>query len=291
VRLRTARYLLGEGFNAVKRHPTLSAAAIVAMTASLLVFGVFLIVSVNVRRVVDSLEGKKAVVVYMKPEVSAESRLRVEERLKGIPGVTGVRYISPEEAWDAFTAEMSGEGLLEEVGENPLPASFELRMAPDRRDLTAMEGIASEIGTWEEVDEVAYGGAWVSQLDKLARRLLWLNIGVGIAVALAVIAVVANTIKLTVLAKRDMIEIMKIVGASEWFIRLPFLYEGAIQTLGAAIVSLGILYGATLMMSDRFGGVHFFSPLEAFSFVAVGLLLGVTGSYVALRHVLKEIAL
>lgn len=288
---RTAAYLLGEGFNSVRRHPSLSVAAVVAMAASLLVLGVFLIISVNVKKVVDSLEGKKAVVVYLNPEISPESRLRVEERLKGVPGVSEVRYVSPEEAWDSFTAEMSGEGLLEEIGENPLPASFELRLNAASRRLEAIEAIASEVGSWEEVDEVSYGGSWIGQLDRLSRRLVWLNLFVGLAVALAVVAVVANTIKLTVLAKRDMIEIMKMVGASEWFIRMPFLYEGVLQTLGASGVSLLILYAVTVTVSDRFGGVHFLSPMETLAFVGIGVFLGLMGSWLALRQILKEIAL
>jgi cell division transport system permease protein len=289
--LRTSRYLLAEGFRSVRRHPALSVSAVVAMTASLIVFGVFLIVSVNVKQVLDSLQGRKEIVVYLKPDISSETRYRLEQRLKDVPGVSQVRYVSPEEAWDEFTAEMSGEGLLEEVGENPLPASFELQIGRERRELSGIEAIASEVGGWEEVDEVSYGGAWVSQLDRLARRLLWLDLGVGLAVALAVIAVVANTIRLTVIAKRDMIEIMKMVGASEWFIRLPFLYEGAIQSIGASAVSLGILYVATIGASDRFGGLSFFSVPQALLFLGVALLLGLAGSYLSLRHILKEIAL
>ncbi len=291
MKLRTAGYLLSEGFNAVRRHPSLSIAAIVAMAASLLVLGVFLIISVNVRKVVDSLEGKKAVVVYMDADRDQEARLRIEERLRGIPGVAEVRYISPEEAWDSFTAEMAAEGLLEEVGENPLPPSFELKLAAENRKLEAIEAIASEVGSWEEVDEVSYGGGWIAQLDRLSKRLIWLNLFVGLAVALAVVAVVANTIKLTVLAKRDMIEIMKMVGASEWFIRMPFLYEGVLQTIGASAVSLAILYAATVTVSDRFGGVHFLSPLETLAFVGIGIVLGLMGSYLALRQVLREIHL
>ena len=79
---------------------------------------------------------------------------------------------------------MSGEGLLEEIGENPLPASFELRLNAESRRLEAIEKIASEVGSWEEVDEVSYGGSWIGQLDTLSRRLVWLNLFVGLAVAL-----------------------------------------------------------------------------------------------------------
>jgi cell division transport system permease protein len=285
---RTANYLLGEGLRAMRRHPALSLSAVVAMTASLLLLGGFLIISGNVRRIVDTLEGRKEVVVYLAPDLSTEARLRVEERLKDVPNVSGVRFVSPEEAWDDFTAEMSGEGLLEEVGENPLPASFELSLASSGRALAAIEAIAAEVGAWDEVDEVSYGGAWVSRLDSFSRQLLWLNLGVLIAVGLAVVAVVANTIRLTVIAKRDMIEVMKVVGASEWFIRMPFLYEGMVQTLAAALLSLGTLYGLTMALSERFGGVHFLTLPEAGLFIGTALFLGTAGSYVALRQVFRD---
>ena len=288
MKVRTAKYLFGEGLQAVRRHPALSLSAVVAMTASLLVLGGLLIISANVHRIVDDLEGRKEVVVYLLPEPESSVRLRVEERLKDVPGVVGVRYISPEEAWDDFTAEMSGEGLLEEIGDNPLPPSFELKLASDRRDLASIEAIAGEVGAWEEVDEVAYGGAWVSRLDAFARQLAWLNLGVLLAVGLAVVAVVANTIRLTVLAKRDMIEVMKVVGASEWFIRTPFLYEGMIQTLGASLVALGTLYGITRGVSEQFGGISFLTLPQVAAFLGTALILGAAGSYLALRPVFKN---
>jgi cell division transport system permease protein len=284
---RTARYLLGEGVQAVRRHPSLSISAVVAMTASLLVLGGFLIISANVHRIVNDLEGRKEVIVYLKPATDPSVRLRIEERLKDVPGVTDVRYISPEEAWDEFTAEMTGEGLLEEIGDNPLPPSFELKLSADRRNLAAIETIAGEVGAWEEVDEVSYGGAWVSRLDAFAKQLAWLNLGVLLAVALAVVAVVANTIRLTVLAKRDMIEVMKVVGASEWFIRMPFLYEGMFQTLAASLVSLGALYGVTRGVSQHFGGISYLSLPQIAAFLGTALLLGMVGSYLALRQVFK----
>lgn len=288
---RTSRFLLAEGLRAVRRHPSLTVASVVAMTASLLVLGGFLVVSANVRRTLESLEGRKEIVVYLTSGLGTEDRLRVEQRLREVPGVTGLRYVSPEEAWDEFTREMSGEGLLEEVGENPLPASFELKLAAAKRQLAGIEAIASEVGGWPEVDDVSYGGAWVGQLDRLSRRLFWLNLVVGVAVALAVVAVVSNTIKLTVLAKRDMIEIMKIVGASEWFIRLPFLYEGVIQAAAASLVALGLLFGGMTLASQHFGRLHFLSAAGTLGFLVVGMFLGLAGSWLALRQILKEITL
>jgi cell division transport system permease protein len=108
-----------------------------------------------------------------------------------------------------------------------------------------------------------------------------------VAVALAVVAVVANTIRLTVLAKRDTIEVMKVVGASEWFIRMPFLYEGMFQTLAASVVSLAALYGITRGVSEHFGGISYLTLPQIAAFLGTALLLGMVGSYLALRQVFK----
>lgn len=288
MKLRTAGYLLSEGVRAVRRHPALSASAIVSMAASLLVLALFLLIGVNVRRVMGDLEARKNVVVYLKTEATDEDRQRVEERLKEVPGVGGVRYVSAEEAWQEFTARMDTQELLDTVGENPLPASFELALAVDHRELSRIQALANEIGGWTEVEEVSFGSAWVANLDRLSRRLLWFNLIVGLVVGLAVIAVVANTIQLTVLAKSDMIHIMKTIGASETFIQVPFLLEGAIQSLAAGGLSLLILGGALRLLPDRFEGVHFFSAPQVLLYLGSGLALGLVGSFLALRRVLGQ---
>lgn len=291
MKFRTAGYLLQEGVRAVRRHPTLSLSAIVSMAASLLILALFLLIAANVHHVMNGLEARKNVVVYLKTGLSDEERQRAELRLKDVPGVAGITFISPDEAWQQFTTQMNAKELLEAVGENPLPASFELTLTADHRDLPHIQGIATEIGGWDEVDEVLFGSAWVGNLDKFSRRLLWFNLAVGLVVALAVIAVVANTIQLTVMAKSDMIHIMKTIGASENFIRVPFLLEGAIQALGAALLSLLILYAALHALPGHFEGVRFFTPPQVLLYLGAGLLLGLAGSFLALKRVLGEIGL
>lgn len=288
MKLRTFGYLAQEGVRAVRRHPALSASAIVSLTASLLVLGLFLLIGANIKRILDELEQKKQVVVYLKPGLPDEARQQTEMRLRDVPGVAGLDYVSPEQAWEQFTAEMDAEALLEAIGENPLPPSFQLRLTTDHRDLQRIQAMSNEIGGWEEVDEVSFGGAWVGNLDRLSRRLLWFNLVVGLVVGLAVIAVVANTIQLTVIAKRDMIHIMRTIGASQDFIQVPFLLEGAIQALVAGAFSLLILFGALSLLPDRFEGVHFFSPGQTGLYLLAALVLGLAGSWLALSRILGE---
>ena len=155
------------------------------MAASQLVFAICLLIGVNVRRVMADREARKNVVVYLKTEATDEDRQRVDERLKEVPGVGGVRYVSAEEAWQEFTARMDTQELLDTVGENPLPASFELSLAVDHRELSRIQALANEIGGWTEVEEVSFASACVANLDRLSRRLLWFNRIVGLVVGRA----------------------------------------------------------------------------------------------------------
>jgi cell division protein FtsX len=186
VKLRTAGYLLSEGVRAVRRHPALSASAIVSMAASLLVLALFLLIGVNVRRVMGGLEARKNVVVYLKTEATDEDRQRVEERLKEVPGVGGVRYVSAEEAWQEFTARMDA-GAVDTVGENPLRLVRACaRGRPSR--LSRIQALANEIGGWTGWRGLCKPGI-ISTSSPAAPLVQPL---VGLVVGLAVIAVVAQ---------------------------------------------------------------------------------------------------
>jgi len=285
---RTLRYLVSEGVQGVRRHRALTVTAVITMAASLLVLGVFLITAFNMFTVIDELQDRKEVVVYLQDGVSSEDRAMLEERLAMHPSVQGAVFVTKEEAWQEFSSTMEVEGLLDAVGENPLPDSYRLELNPAHRTAAEIQGLAEEVSYWDEVDDVVTGGAWVGRLDKFARAVFLFTASIGLAVALSIVAIVANTVRLTVVARRDLVEIMKAIGASENFIRLPFLSEGVIQAFLAGALSLGVLYGATLLVSQRIAGVAFFDPLWAASFLGFALLLGLIGSAVSVRQVLRQ---
>ncbi len=291
MKIRTLRYLVNEGGRGLGRHRGLTMTAILTMTASLLVLGVFLVTTYNVRRVLTGLEDRKEVVVYLKDGLTDRDRDMVKERLEMHPAVAGARFVSKEEAWDAFSKDMQVDGLLETVGGNPLPDSYHLILAPDRRDAATLAGLASEVGNWDEVDEVLTGGEWVGRMDRFAHSVLLFTLAIGIAVALSIVVIVASTVRLTVVARQDLIHIMKAVGASESFIRLPFLSEGVLQAVIAGALALGSLYGATLLVAHRFTGLEFFSPAWCLGFVGLALGLGLLGSALSVRHVLRQAGL
>jgi cell division transport system permease protein len=275
----------------MRRHRGLTMTAVVTMTASLLVLGVFLITSYNVQQVIDSLDSRKEVMVYLKDGLDPEDFTMFERRVQMHPAVETVRFISREEAWDEFSRSMNVDGLLETVGGNPLPDAYRVDLRPEHRDMNTITALGDELRGWEEVDEVLSGGEWVGRLDAFARSVLLFTVAIGLAVGLSIVAIVSNTVRLTVLARQDLIHIMRVVGASEGFIRVPFLSEGVLQTLLAGVFSLGGLYVGTHLVSSRVDGVEFLSPTWCVGFLLLALFLGLTGSAVSVRHVLRQVNL
>ncbi len=288
---RTLRYLVNEGGRGIRRHRVMAFTAIVTMSASLLVLGVFLVASYNMRQALARLEERKEVVVYLREGVAEDDRTLFEERLKLHPAVVGARFVSKDEAWEEFSASMHAEGLTDAVGRNPLPDAYHLVLAPDRRDAATIAGLASEVGTWDEVEEVVTGGEWVGRLDRFARSVLLFTAAIGLAVALSIVVIVANTVRLTVLARQDLIHTMKSVGASETFIRIPFLSEGVMQSALAGVVSLAALYGATAFLSSRVADLQFISPSWCLGFLGSAVVLGFLGSALSVRNVLRQAGL
>jgi len=285
---RTLRYLALEGARGLKRHRGLTFTAVITMTASLLVLGVFLVTSYNVRHAIKNLESRKEVMVYLKDGLKPSDLAMFENRAKLHPAVQNLTFISREEAWNEFSQSMKVEGLQEAVGGNPLPDAYRIELKPERRNAFTINALTEEMSQWNEVEEVFSGGEWVGRLDQFARSVLLFTAAIGIAIGLSIIAIVSNTVRLTVVARQDLIHIMRVVGASEGFIRVPFLSEGVLQAFIAALLALAGLYGTTAFVSARFGGVQFLSPLWCFGFLFLAVLLGLLGSAVSVRHVLRQ---
>jgi cell division transport system permease protein len=275
----------------MRRHRGLAFTAVVTMTASLLVLGVFLLTSYNVRQVIQGLDARKEIVVYLQDGLAPEDFTLFEKRIQMHPAVATVRFVSREEAWDEFSRELEVEGLLETVGENPLPDAYRLELQAGSRDVSSIEAMAAEIRKWDEVEEVLAGGEWVGRLDRFARSVLLFTAAIGLAVGLSIIAIVSNTVRLTVVARQDLIHIMRVVGASEGFIRVPFLSEGVLQAFLAGLLSLGGLYLVTVFLAGRLAGVQFLSPTWCAGFLLLAVTLGLLGSSLSVRHVLRQVRL
>jgi cell division transport system permease protein len=289
-RLRTG---LRAGARSVRTAPVVFVVAVTVMTAGLTLFGAFLLLVVNVRSTAQrlGLGDEFSVVAYMAPGVTPEPA-QVEDlsrRLKRIDGVERVLYVSREEALERLRKDLGSEkSVLDDLNENPLPASFELRLAGDSRSPEQVRAIAARAETVPGIDDVQYIEEWVSayaKFDQVLRTLGWV-LGGGVFIVLSVI--VGGTLRLVVDLSAEEIQIQRLVGAGGLYVRLPFYVQGVLQGASGALASLAILYalfrmevpwlGAPLQFLT--GGVRpsFFTPVEMALGVVVGILLGLLGA-------------
>ncbi len=291
--MRRLGYLLKETLANIRINRTTTLIAVGTTGFTLACFGVFLLLYLNLRGLVGSLQGEIEVVLYMNDNLSAREVAQLQQRLEGEPEVASVSLITKEQALQDFREQFPSEHyLLEGLGANPLPASFVVLMAPQFRAPEAVKRWSERQKNLPGVDQVQYSRDWVENLEAIVGYFELIAMAIGSLLAAASVAIIASTIRLTLFARRDDIEIMSMIGATSTFIKIPYLMEGA--TLGAigGILAVGILKGGFELFVSHLGASgRLLGSGAAFSFLPVqvsallvfaGLLLGSTGSFVSL---------
>ena len=280
------RYAFAEAFRSIRRVPLMSTVSVGTISLSLMVFGLFLAITYNAHTELEALRARVDMEAFLKDEVTGDALVRLQAEVASIPGVSDVRYISREQARMRFVADF-GDSLLSLLDENPLPASLLVSLTEDQRTAEAAEAVVRRIEPLEGIDEVVFGRSWVERLDRLILILSAVSVLIGLVVSLASVFVIGNTVKLTVWARRDAVEIMKLVGASDGFVKLPFLIEGVLQGAVGAALSLGVLYGLYLYVSPDIGGIEFLPLPVSGALLAMGIVLGGVGSQLSLKQFLE----
>ncbi|MGD8397025.1 MAG: ABC transporter permease, partial [Candidatus Eiseniibacteriota bacterium] len=270
--LSSISYLAREGLRSSVRYPGLTLAAVLSMSASLLVLGLFIVFTSNVERAAATVEERKLIDVYLVDGIDPAALAGLGQRLGAIDGVAGLRYISKQEALESFTADSGRYDLVEELGHNPLPASFRVELDEDSRASARMRAIAGELAAMPEVEDVRYGGEWVERLESVLFSLRVADLVMGLLVGLSASFVIGSTIRLAVLARQEMVEIMRVVGATDVYIRTPFVIEGIVQSLVAGALTLVVLRIIVGALSPRVGGIEFLGPLGVLAFLAFAAL-------------------
>jgi len=279
-------YAVAEAFRSIRRVPLMTTVSVGTIGLSLMVFGLFLLVTYNVQGVVQELRAKVDVEAYLEEGVRGQALSRLRAEVATIPGVQEVRYISKEQARARFVADF-GDTLLSLLEGNPLPASLLIVLTGDQRTAEGSAAIAEKVTPMEGVDEVIYGQGWVERFDRLIMALSAVSILIGLVVSLASVFVISNTVKLTVWARRDAVEIMKLVGATDAFVKLPFLVEGTFQGVVGAAVALVILYSLYGYVSPGLGDIMFLPLSVSGAVLVMGAVLGGIGSQLSLRQFLE----
>ena len=232
-------YAWGEALRSLYRNKWMSIASIGVVVVTLLMLGGFMLVNLNLKHITEDVKGQVEIVLYVEDGATPAERNALREKLIAHSSLAEVRFVSREEALQRLKEQMGDivDGY-EGVGDNPLPDSFELRTV--RPEIVGE--IAGELSGYPAVSEVVYGEETVERLFSATRAVQLVGLFLMAGLAVTAIFLIAHTIRLTVFIRRREIMIMKYVGATNWFIRWPFILEGLIIGFLGAILPLAGLY-------------------------------------------------
>ena len=285
-------FLVSEALRDLRRAGRVGLAAILLITLSLGALGCFWLLSLNLGRAVTQWRERLRVVAYLREEPKPAAVEDLVARVQALGGIQRVRYVSRAEALALLKRSLGPQAsVVEQLPRNPLPASLEL--TPDEETATpeGTRALVQRLSALPEVEEVQGGAEWVESLAQWQRLFQLTGLGVGAVLALAAILTVTTATTLVLHVRRDEMEIMRLVGATETVIRLPLLLQGMAQGLLGAVVALAGLEGAYILLAPRveplltltlgLGRAVFLSTPQVALLLAGGAMLGALGGLLA----------
>ncbi|MBP2655053.1 MAG: hypothetical protein H6Q73_2622 [Firmicutes bacterium] len=291
MKIRTVEYFVGEAASSLRRNSLMSFASVSTVALSLLILGMFLVMVLNLNLMASTLESKVEITVYIQDNLSDHDQREIGTRITKLPGVSEVTFVSKDDALKRFRERLGAQQeLLNALGDsNPLPDSFQVKM--DKPDL--VKTTAQSISEFKGVENAKFAQEVIDQLFVLTRLIRIVGVVLIVFLALAALFIISNTIRITVFARRREIGIMKYVGATDWFIRWPFLFEGMIMGFTGALIAILLLIKAYGMFTHQVYETLAFLPLLpqypmlthiGVFLLVIGAVIGALGSTISLRR-------
>ena len=281
------RLTLRETLLAFRRAPLLSALSVMTIAFSLFSLGLFVLVAVNIRDALQQVEERVEIRAYIADGTPVEALAAALGDIGSFPEVARADGISQEEALERARAEL---GEFQDVFDAAfLPASIEVRLKPGFRDPETVGAVAARIRTYPFVDDVRFGEEWVRKLYNIRNLATAAGIILGVAFAAVAIIIIGDTIRMAVLARGREISIMRLVGATDGFIRRPFLLEGLAKGILGGILALALTYFAHSLISRTLVATRFFDERIIIAGIAFGALIGFLGSAVSVGRHLRRV--
>ena len=270
-----------------KRAPLLSALSITTIAFSLFAFGLFSLVALNIRNTLSALESRVEIRAFLSDSTSAEAIALAMGDIGAMPEVARVEYVTPEQALERARKEL---GEFRDVFENGfLPASLDIRLRDGFRDPSSVKRIADKVKAQPIVDDVRFGEEWVQKLYSIRNVATAAGIILGLAFAAVSIIVIGATIRMAVMARAREISIMRLVGATDGFIRRPFLIEGFVKGVLGGVLALGLTWLAASLISRYFIRTEFFGARLALLGLLGGAVIGVVGSALSVGRQIRRV--
>lgn len=284
-----------EALLSFKRTRALSALSVTTIAFALFVTGLFGLVALNLRGAIRDVAERVEVVAFVYRGTTSQTLSVAMQDIAAFPEVLDVAYVSEDDALKRAKQELvEFQKAYQDLEVNPLPPSLEITLKPEFRDALHAGQVAERLQGYDFVEDVRYGRDWVQRLDTLRNLAGLVGLAIGLAFALVSVVIIGVTIRMTVLQRAREIQIMRLVGATDWFIRGPFLLEGALKGLLGGVTAL-ILCAAVLGLFKAnglgmgIGGIRFFGVGQALLLMIFGVALGFGGSLVSVGRHLKNV--
>ncbi len=281
----------------IQSNKQLFFASVGTITIALSILGLFLFVYINLNSVLSFWNDQVQLIVYLEDEVSIDQKKKLEKRVSSHSEVESFDFISREKAWKNFQGMFSEKSaFLKGMGFNPLPASFSLKIKPSPNRLDTIHTLAEQLKQLPGVESVEYGEEWISRFEGFIILMRVFLFALGALLCLGAVLIISNTVKLSVLSRKDEIELMLLSGGTPGFIQIPFYLEGIFHGLLGAVVSLALMKSIHLYVVDQFQGtIETFGRSIVFQFISfpmimtivmASILVGWLGSFFSLHQFL-----
>ena len=294
MKLSTSEYFIKEVYTSFKRNIWMTLASIFTVVLSLFILGFFSIVILNLNKMADTLESQVQISVYLKDDLSQEEIDETKETLSKIEGLQDIKFTTREEAMENFKERLGNQQFLLDALDdtNPLPDSFSLTVTSPQQVKT----IADTVVALDSVESASYSQDIINHLFNLTHLIRLIGVALIILLTGAAIFIISNTIRLTVFARRKEIAIMKYVGATDWFIRWPFLLEGiCLGFIGGGLATIFLYIVYNQVTQEIYEAMAFFPLIPQHPFInyislailVAGIIIGALGSTISLKRFLK----
>lgn len=281
----------------IRTNRFLNAVTIITIALSILIVSSLVLFFVNANEYMNSWKKGIRIIAYLKPDIVEANLVDIKSKIQRLYGVAEAEFISKEEAVKRLREQMKRQSsLLDGLKENPLPDAFEIRLTGQSSNSEKIENLAAQLESLPEIDEVEYGQRWIGRFVKVFELFRLTGYAMSGIFFIAAVFIVANTIRLVIYSRREEIEIMRLIGATDRFIKAPFYIEGIIQGALGGIIGLAALF-ATFMyistsvehgLSSDLLHIRFLSLRLFITIILCSMLVGWLGCFISLRQFLKE---
>ncbi len=280
----------------IRDNRFLNAVTIITIAISVLIVSAFILFFANANEMMNAWKKGIRVMAYLKPGIPEIEIPEIKLTIQGMYGVQDAKFISKNEALNRLKVQLKRQSsLLENLKENPLPDAFEIRMTASSQSQDKVEGLATRIESLPQVEEVEYGQKWLGRFTNIFNLFKLAGYAMGGLFFIAAVFIVANTIRLVLYSRREEVEIMRLVGATNGFIKAPFYIEGLIQGALGGVIGIAALFVTFSFVSSNIEQgfsaglftISFLSPAILSGTIFCSMFVGWLGCYLSLRQFLK----